>query len=243
MGRYTGPPVQPFKVKSQGTRTPVNPSRNSGPGQRLNSPKQSSKILFKNRGSHRRKQSKFEDDMSMYEAFYTNWELVPSEQEKVMPNWDRYESISDTISHYPPKNLDHLTRHDVVENMPTTPSPHDLAVLNILQDKLASWEKSEEQLFQRKKGWYCRSKHVEDRARTSWAKTQNREFGSAVWRWLKLENWDEAQSPEMKGLFQPKVTQLTIDGTKLFMVWTSKVCSQQVTGMDIKEISELSDGM
>lgn len=139
----------------------------------------------------------------MYEAFYTDWDLIPAEREKVMPNWDKYESISDTVTHYPARTLDHLTRNDVVENMPTTPSPHDLAVLNILQKKLASWEKSEEKLFERHKGWYCRSKHVEDRARTSWAKTQNREFGSAVWRWLRLEDWDRAQSADMKGLYKP----------------------------------------
>jgi hypothetical protein len=120
--------------------------------------------------------------------------------EKNFPNWDAHKSVPDTLGHLSSKTLKYLTRHEIIENMPTTPSPHDLAILNILQKKLAKWEKAEEEYFLRRKGWYCKSKQVEDRAWMSWAMTQNRDFGSAVWRWLRLEDWDKAQTPRMKAL-------------------------------------------
>ena len=123
--------------------------------------------------------------------------------------------------------------------MPTTPSPHDLAVLNILQDKLADWEKAEEDLFLRRQGWYCHNKHIEDRAYVSWAMTQSRDFGSAVWRWLRLDDWDAVQTPRMKGLYETFVAWLTLDGIKRFTVQT---LIMTLTIGDWDQVPELSVG-
>jgi len=84
--------------------------------------------------------------------------------------------------------------------MPTIPTPKDLAIVNIIQDKVGEWEQAEEDLFSRRMGWYAQSKHAEERARRSWLLTQDRDFGSAVWRWLRLDHWDDVQTSRMKGL-------------------------------------------
>jgi hypothetical protein len=123
-----------------------------------------------------------------------------------------------TLGGLSPQTLKRLTRHEVLDNMPIIPSPHDIAVINTLQQKLVGWEKAEEDLFLRQRGWYCSSKHIEDRAWTSWAMTQSRDFGSAVWRWLRLDDWDAVQTPRMKGLYEHKTTSLILGGIKQFMV-------------------------
>jgi hypothetical protein len=164
------------------------------------STKAGSKHKSKTRPSTAKCYGNYNFPIEAYESFYSNWDLIPPTPEKLFPNWDVHKTVPDTLGLLSHHTLRHLTRHEIVENMPTTPSPHDLAMLNILQHKLEDWEKAEEDLFLRRKGWYCRSKHIEDRAWTSWAMTQNRDFGSAVWRWLRLDDWDAVQTPRMKGL-------------------------------------------
>ena len=200
MSRYTGPPITPIKPKSEGTITPVDtvsehfqiakPLKRVGSGYR-----------FRKRPSNPKCYGNYNFRPEAYESFYSNWDLIPVAPEKPFPNWDVHKSIPETLARLSPQTLRHLTRHEIVDNMPTIPSPHDLALINILQNKLAGWEKAEEDLFLRRKGWYCGSKHIEDRAWVSWAMTQNRDFGSAVWRWMRLDDWDAVQTPRMKGLY------------------------------------------
>lgn len=194
MDRYRGPPVKPIKPKSDETSAPVSASEL----RRQNTKKYRPRYRYKKRPISEKCSADF--PIEAYEAFYSNWNLVPPAPEKLCPNWDVHRSVPETFARLSPYTLRHLTRHEIVENMPTTPSPHDLALINILQNKLAEWEQAEEDLFLRRKGWYCESQHIEDKAWVSWVMTQNRDFGSAVWRWLRLDDWDTVQSPRMKGL-------------------------------------------
>jgi hypothetical protein len=201
MSRYTGPPITPIKSKSEGSLIPADtvpenlqiakPPKRVGSGYRSRKHHSNSKCY-----------GNYNYPPEAYESFYSNWDLIPAAPEKPFPNWDVHKSIPQTLARLSPKTLRHLTRHEIIDNMPTIPSPHDLALINLLQNKLAAWERAEEDLFLRRKGWYCDSKHVENRAWVSWAMTQNRDFGSAVWRWLRLDHWDAAQTPRMKGLYE-----------------------------------------
>jgi hypothetical protein len=194
--RYKGPPVKPVKAKSDGSLTPVNAFSEPLPNRRTI---HGSRFKFRKSPSKQKSSGAKGFHLDPYEILHSNWDLVPSTPEKLFPNWDTHQSIPDTFARLSPKTLERLTRHEIVENMPTTPSPHDIAILNILQNKLGTWEKAEEDLFLHNKGWFYESKPVADRAWTSWAMTQNRDFGSAVWRWLKLDDWG-TQTPRMKGL-------------------------------------------
>ena len=163
---------------------------------------------YKTRNGHSQKSKSVFEGCHKFDPFdtlYSNWDLVPTCPEKYYPNWDSYKSIPDAMAQLSRDTVQRLTRHGVVENMPTTPSPRDIAILNILQKKLIEWEKAEEDLFRRHKGWYCENKSIRDRAYVSWVRTQNRNFGSAVWRWLKLDDWKRTQTPRMKGLWHQAV--------------------------------------
>jgi hypothetical protein len=84
--------------------------------------------------------------------------------------------------------------------MPTAPSPQDIATLNIIQKTVRSWRIAEEKLSQRNDLTLKGNKHADDRAWTSWVRTQSRDFGSAVWRLTRLSHWKEVQNPWMKAL-------------------------------------------
>lgn len=73
----------------------------------------------------------------------------------------------------------------------------------ILRRKLREWEKAEEDVYQTTRGWYVASRDIEKKAWRSWGLSQNRDFGAAVWRWLRLDNREEAQNARMKGLYVP----------------------------------------
>ena len=123
----------------------------------------------------------------------------------MFPNWGNiHRSVPKTLGTVSSRTLDGLTEAVVVNNQPSIPPPRDLAIINILKKKLADWEKDEEDLYLRREGWFSHSQHVEERARRSWIKTQNRDFGSAVWRWMRLNDWDSTQTPRMKGLYDPR---------------------------------------
>jgi hypothetical protein len=200
MSRYTGPSIKPARAESEGSLTPVNTIPDPLP-----KPKKPKKVglryKFRKRPSTPKCYGNYNFPPEAYESFYADWDLIPPSREKRFPNWDVHQSISKTLGSCSRQTLGQLSRHEVFDNMPTIPSPHDIAILNILQDKLADWEKAEEDLFLRRKGWYCKNKHIEDRAYISWAMTQSRDFGSAVWRWLRLDEWDAVQTPRMKGLY------------------------------------------
>jgi hypothetical protein len=196
--RYKGPPVKPIKAKSDGSQTPVNPSPDPLLPSQFQKPKKPTKLKAPH---HHKRPSKASSDYGTYDAFYKDWDLIPPPSDKAFPNWDKYKSVPDSFHRYSQKSLKDLMRHSVVDNSPTVPSPHDLAIINTVRKKLDTWEKAEEDMFRRQRGWYCNSKIVEDRAYSSWALTQNRPFGSAVWRWLRLDNWDKVQTPRMKGLY------------------------------------------
>lgn len=136
------------------------------------------------------------------------WDLIPLPAEKLFPNWDHSEltaPLPSTLTRCSQRTLHELTKAELLSNMPPSqlPQPREIAIMNLIQGKLAKWEKEEEELFQKEKGWYCQDAGVEDRAWRSWLLTQNRDFGSAVWRWLRLQDWNSCQTTRMKGLYSP----------------------------------------
>ena len=158
-------------------------------------------------------------DVNPRETFYADWDLVPTAKEKLFPNWGNiHRSVPQTLASVSSRTLDMLTDHNLVNNQPTIPSPKDLATINIIKKKLEGWENEEEELYLCRNGWFSRRRHIEERARRSWIKTQNRDFGAAVWRWMRLNDWDAKQTNRMKGLYVPGEMSLTLAGIKLFTV-------------------------
>jgi hypothetical protein len=203
IARYKGPREHLTKILNTLNQirrpSPLNPAaseRKTPESQVKKGPPQIQK-----RPSLHRQKSSDERSVSPYESSHINWDLVISPPEKLMPNWDLHESIPDTLNNISAKTLKQLTRHEIIEYMPTTPTPRQVAIFNILRKKMGRWEKAEEDLYRKRQGWYCANRHVNERTWISWTRTQNRDFGSAVWRWLRLGDWDRTQSSRMKGLF------------------------------------------
>jgi len=216
---YKGPPVTPSKSKTETTHVAHRPKLIKQPKYHKSKPKSK---------SHKDTTDTPlpgtpclpSEDYAAHEAFYTNWDLIPKLPRKAYPLWDKwskYGTVPNALGRIPRENLEKLLRHEVIELGPNAPSPHDLAVLNILQKKVEGWEKAEETLHEKRRGFYCHDHLVTKRAWFSWMLTQNRDFGSAVWRWLRLDNWDQMQSPQMKGLLYSSGSDLTVDGIKPFM--------------------------
>lgn len=165
-----------------------------------------SRSRSRNRHPDRNRANDNRYDVDPREAFYVDWDLVPPAKERVFPNWgDIHRSVPETLGSVSSRTLEALTDHNVINNQPTIPCPKDIATINIIKKKLEDWEKDEEDLYLRREGWYSHSPHVEERSRRSWIKTQNRDFGSAVWRWMHLNDWDATQTNRMKGLYDPRL--------------------------------------
>ncbi len=131
--------------------------------------------------------------------FNSKWDLKLRPPE-AFPNWGSFTSVADTFRHTSKKYLKYLTRPEILESSRVIPSPRDLVVLNILLNKLKSWRNAEEDLSEVNGLVLKGNKYADESAYTSWAMTQNRDFGSAVWRLMRLSPWGEVQSPGMKGL-------------------------------------------
>ena len=133
------------------------------------------------------------------DPYYVDWDLVKL-PDRPFPNWDTYTNVADTFRQCSRKTIKHLTSHNVLENMPTVPSPCDIATLNNIERMVKSWRLAEEDLS-RDNGLMMRgNKYADERAWTSWVRTQSRDFGSAVWRLLRLNRWKDVQNPRIKGL-------------------------------------------
>lgn len=234
MDRYKGPPIRiPGHAPSIASLTPGFATPRYG-SSGYDTPGYAESIASSSSRSDRRSRSRsrFRNrhldrnhdnnryDVDPREAFYVDWDLVPPAKDKLYPNWGNiHRSVPETLGTVSSRTLEALTDPIVVNNQPTIPCPKDLAIINILKKKLEDWEKDEEELYMRREGWYSRSPHIEERTRRSWIKTQNRDFGSAVWRWMHLNDWDATQTNRMKGLLRPQVEMvLILDGIKLFTV-------------------------
>jgi len=125
---------------------------------------------------------------------------MPHQKDKHFPNWWGHTSVPQTMKSMGSKTIHTLTSAEVVDNQPTLPNPDYLSRMILLRKMLDKWEEAEEELFEETKGWYCENPDIERKAWTSWALTQNRDFGAAVWRWLRLDDWQRVQTPRMKGL-------------------------------------------
>ena len=224
--RYKGPPIKVSDALSIGSLTPgiATPRRYASSG--YDTPAYVESIASESSSSsrrarksrHRSSRHRFNRpslgrnhgsddsyDVDAHAAFYADWDLVPTGKEKMFPNWGNiHHSVPETLGTASSRTLNALTESVVVNNQPTIPRPRDLAIINILKKKLGDWEKDEEDLYVRREGWFSHSEHAEEKARRSWVRTQNRDFGSAVWRWMRLNNWDATQTPRMKGLYNPR---------------------------------------
>jgi hypothetical protein len=98
------------------------------------------------------------------------------------------------------KTIHTLTSAEILDNQPTLPNPDYLMRMITLRKKLDTWEKAEEEVYEKTRGWYCENHDIEKKAWDSWVLTQNRDFGAAVWRLLRLDDWKRAQNPRMQGL-------------------------------------------
>lgn len=200
--RYTGPPIDSSKYRSSGsdgTRTPGSMSRDSERPRSSRRRKSRPLSQMRRRPPPSRDTSQGSTSADIVRRFNTNWDLVSRPAES-FPNWESFSSIADTFRHTSKRYLKYLTRPEILESSRVVPSPHDLVVLNILRNKLKSWRTAEEDLSEVNGLVLQGNKYADESAYTSWALTQNRDFGSAVWRLMRLSPWGEVQSPSMKGL-------------------------------------------
>lgn len=135
-----------------------------------------------------------------YVGPHTSWDLMPHDKEKHFPNWWHHPSVAESLKSLSRNTIQTLTSDEILDNQPTIPNPDFLSRLIILRKKLDGWEKAEEKFYEENNGWYCENQDIERKAWASWALSQNRDFGAAVWRWLRLDDWKRAQNPRMKGL-------------------------------------------
>ena len=125
----------PSLSKDDGTRTPVNSSphpHEAGSNRRPKTkfPKKFNPPKPPKKRPHSRHKSSYD---YAHDAFYRDWDLVPPSPERAFPIWDSYTTVPEAFRQYSHRTLKELTRSSIVENSPTVPSPHELAVINNLQ--------------------------------------------------------------------------------------------------------------
>jgi hypothetical protein len=150
------------------------------------------------------------EDYNHSENHWKNWDLIPKDKPKEFPYWFEYTRdgtkpkslhISDLLARVPPYNLHKLLQIEALVHGGDPPSPRELATIKLLTNKVNKWNRAEALLHRRRNGFYCEDQHISKKAWFSWMMTQNRDFGSAVWRWLRMRDWDTHQTAEMKGLY------------------------------------------
>jgi hypothetical protein len=181
--RYNGPPIEIIKANLPGAKTDVYVQR----------PKP---FVPKRPRPHSAVSAP-----DKYSSHHTHWDLLPHRRDKAYPNWWKHPTVAACMKSFSASTLEDLTCDEVVNNQPTIPNPNFLATMIILRQKLLEWEKAEEKVYQATRGWYVANRDIEKKAWRSWALSQNRDFGAAVWRWLRLDNREKTQTARMKGLY------------------------------------------
>lgn len=152
-----------------------------------------------------------DEDYNPRENHWRHWDLIPKDKKKEFPYWFEYTkegkqhkdlNLLDFFSRVPRQNLHKLLDIVTIVHGGDPPSPRELVVVRLLMEKVEKWEEAEKSLHGRRNGFYCEDPHISKKAWYSWMMTQNRDFGSAVWRWLRLTDWDAHQTPQMKGLYE-----------------------------------------
>jgi hypothetical protein len=182
-GRYNGPPIETVKAKLP--------------------PEAFTNVYVKTVKPLVPKRPRPPSAPDKYHSHHTHWDLLPHHRDKHYPNWWKHPTVAACMRTLSSSTLEDLTCEEVINNQPTIPNPNFLATMIILRQKLLDWEKAEEDVYQTTRGWYIANRDIEKKAWRSWALSQNRDFGAAVWRWLRLDNREKTQTPRMKGLYGP----------------------------------------